>query len=564
MKKIALIGGGPAALFMFKRLVQSPLKKIEVSIFEQHGKLGAGMPYSHYGSSAEHITNISDNEIPKLKMHLKDWLSYAPTEMLKDYSISEKEFNEDKVLPRLLFGEYLSAQFDLFLAQARKKKLPTNVFYNTRVTDVEDIKSKEHVKVTVESGETLVFDEAIICTGHSWPCKTEESITNWFDSPYPPQKLFKKVNFPVAIRGASLTAIDAVRTLSHANGYFTKKADGTYRFKLNPESAGFHITLHAIGGLLPAMRFHLEDNHLEPAHTFTDEEIYDIKQRNNGFVPLDLIYDLNFKKVIQTKNPELFAEIKGMRIEDFISFMMEKRKKVNAFTLLKAEYKEAEKSIKRNESVVWKETLSTLSYAINYPAKHFSAEDMIRLKEQVMPLISIIIAYMPQSSARELMALHEAGLIEVKDVDAASTVVPGKLEGAVYKYSRGEEKYFPMFIDAIGQRPFFYNQIPFEGLKKKETISAAYLRFASKLQAERELESGNSTVLKEESGGYLLQVPGININDFFQPLDIYGVANPRLFIMAVPFIAGVNPDYSGLDFCEAASEKVIQKMAENQ
>ncbi|WP_417600710.1 FAD/NAD(P)-binding protein [Owenweeksia hongkongensis] len=562
MKKIALIGGGPAALFMFKRLVQSPLKNIEVSIFEQHEKLGAGMPYSKYGSSKEHITNVSDNEIPELKAPIKDWLSHAPTEMLSDYSISEKEFNEDKVLPRLLFGEYLSSQFDLFLAEARKNELPTNVFYNTRVRDIEDVQTKKQVKVSVESGETFIFDEVIICTGHSWPCKAEESITNWFDSPYPPQKLFKKANFPIAIKGASLTAIDAVRTLSRANGCFTKNSDDTYSFKLNPESVGFHITLHAIDGLLPAMRFHLEDNHLEPAHVLSDEEIYDIKQKNNGFVPLDSIYELNFKQVIQRKNPELFEEIKEMRIEDFISFMMEKRKKIDAFTLLKAEYKEAEKSIERYESVIWKETLSTLSYAINYPAKHFSAEDMIRLKEKVMPLISIIIAYMPQSSARELMALHEAGLIEVKDVDSSSSVVPGKSEGAIYKYSQGEEKYFSMFIDAVGQRPFFYNQIPFEGLKKKETISAAYLRFASNLRGEKEMESDTNVVLKEESGGYLLQLPGININDFFQPLDVYGVANPRLFIMAVPFIAGVNPDYSGLDFCEAASEKIIQKMME--
>jgi hypothetical protein len=30
--------------------------------------------------------------------------------------------------------------------------------------------------------------------------------------------------------------------------------------------------------------------------------------------------------------------------------------------------------------------------------------------------------------------------------------------------------------------------------------------------------------------------------------------------MAVPYIGGYNPDYSGLDFCEEASEKIIKSM----
>jgi hypothetical protein len=28
-------------------------------------------------------------------------------------------------------------------------------------------------------------------------------------------------------------------------------------------------------------------------------------------------------------------------------------------------------------------------------------------------------------------------------------------------------------------------------------------------------------------------------------------------MMAVPYIGGFNPDYSGLDFCEAASKEII-------
>lgn len=31
-------------------------------------------------------------------------------------------------------------------------------------------------------------------------------------------------------------------------------------------------------------------------------------------------------------------------------------------------------------------------------------------------------------------------------------------------------------------------------------------------------------------------------------------------MMAVPYIAGYNPDYSGLDFCEAASKFIVESI----
>jgi hypothetical protein len=33
--------------------------------------------------------------------------------------------------------------------------------------------------------------------------------------------------------------------------------------------------------------------------------------------------------------------------------------------------------------------------------------------------------------------------------------------------------------------------------------------------------------------------------------------------MAVPFIGGLNPDYSGLDFCDTAAEKISEVLSKN-
>ena len=67
---------------------------------------------------------------------------------------------------------------------------------------------------------------------------------------------------------------------------------------------------------------------------------------------------------------------------------------------------------------------------MNYPAKYFSAEDMLRLKEVLMPLISLVIAFVPQVSAEELLALNAAGVLELIAVSSDSVVIPSDKGGA--------------------------------------------------------------------------------------------------------------------------------------
>ena len=66
--------------------------------------------------------------------------------------------------------------------------------------------------------------------------------------------------------------------------------------------------------------------------------------------------------------------------------------------------------------------------------------------------------------------------------------------------------------------------------------------------------------MKTEPDNYYLRVDGLNINDHFQALDYYGKVTEDLYIMAVPYIAGLNPDYSGLDFCDTAGKRIVQSL----
>ena len=563
-KRIAILGGGPSGLFMYKRFIESGRTDVTITIFERKEQLGAGMPYSYEGANDEHITNVSGNEIPALVTSVAEWITTFSKEKLSKYKINPQDFNDYKVLPRLLFGEYLSAQFDLLLKQADDSGIATEIYYNSHVTDIIDHPDKINVEVEINEHELFVFDHVIICTGHKWPRKYEGVVPGYYDSPYPPSKLALKINHSVAIKGSSLTAIDAIRTLARNNGSFIKHESGKLSYEKDEENERFKMIMHSKNGMLPAIRFHLTDSHLLNDALLTKEEIAVCKASNEGFLPLDFVFEKDFKEIFRANDPESYEQIKDMDIETFVDTMMELRERLEPFQLFKAEYAEAEKSIKRKQSIYWKEMLAVLSFAMNYPAKYFSAEDMQRLQKVLMPLISIVIAFVPQKSVEEMLALNEAGILDVVSVGEDSRIEIQEEGGVIYHYidenDQPQSSKFKTFIDCVGQPHLSYEELPYKSLRLKRRVSPANLRFRDPNIAIQQLENDNKDIIFDDKGNYYLKVSGIKINDNFQIVDDYNTPNDRIYIMAVPYIGGYNPDYSGLDFCQAASAAIIESL----
>jgi hypothetical protein len=563
-KRIAILGGGPSGLFMYKRFVDANSTDFSIDIFERKKSLGAGMPYSADGANDEHITNVSGNEIPDLVTTIADWIKTVPKETLSHFHIDPDNFNDYKVLPRLLFGQYLSAQFALLKQKAAKQGIQTNIYFNSPVTDIIDHPQRSVVVVEIGGKDKFEYDHVIICTGHNWPVKHEGTVPGYYDSPYPPAKLSFKVNNAVAIKGSSLTAIDGIRTLARHNGSFGRDADGRLTYSTADGSGDFKLVMHSRNGMLPAIRFHLEDSHLGKETVLSKEDVQTHRDANGGFLSLDYVFEQNFQKLLIDKEPEFYAKIKDLDIEEFVERMMELRERLDPFQLFKAEYAEAEKSIKRKESVYWKEMLGVLSFAMNYPAKYFSAEDMQRLQKVLMPLISIVIAFVPQSSVEELLALHEAGVLDIVSVGDDSHIEVITEGGIIYHYTdeAGSEHsvHYQTFVDCVGQPHMSFDELPYESLRLGKTVSPARLMFQNPSLGRKALEEGDPQVETDGKGNFYMKVSGITINDNFQAIDEYNALNERIYMMAVPYIGGYNPDYSGLDFCEAASATIIKSI----
>ena len=72
--RIALIGGGPSALTIVRKLLCAQPQNFALDIFERNASLGKGMPYSEQGASLEHITNVSSDELCPFRETLEAWL----------------------------------------------------------------------------------------------------------------------------------------------------------------------------------------------------------------------------------------------------------------------------------------------------------------------------------------------------------------------------------------------------------------------------------------------------------------------------------------------------------
>lgn len=450
----------------------------------------------------EHLANVSANELPAL---LEDFISYVvkySRDCFGNYYNNGK-INPYQVIPRLLLGNYLEYSFWQYISQAKKMGISIEVLLESKVQDIIPGQEGQFYRLVLEDSNVHA-DKVVLCTGHLWPRSFEGHVKGWFDSPYPPSKLSLRVNFPIAVRGASLTAVDAIKTLARANGRFTHNKDGDHIYTLHEGSPNFRIDLFSIRGFLPSLRFHSQNDAFSPEWTMTLDEIHEYKRLHGGFVDLDYVFEKNFKRSLQRMDPEFYESIKDTDIEGFVDKMLEFRNQMDSVELFRAEFKEAEKSIRRHQSISWKEALASFSYTVNYPAKHFSAEDMARLKNILMPLISIIIAALPQESYHEIIALYDQGLLRTIAVGNDSKVVPDeKVGGCHYRYyddnGRMIEENYKVFIDAIGQRPLCFNDLQFDGLKRG-TITPGFLYFRDAKKAIELFNKGGDNICQDFTG----------------------------------------------------------------
>lgn len=557
---LAIIGAGPSALFTLQHALDSAsafssrFKKILV--FEREQEAGAGMPYSRVHTSRLNLSNISSEELPSLPQKFADWLSALPKERLDELGI-EEPVRVDEIYPRVALGDYFCDQFST-LSHALAAVGVDVVCHSA--SDVIDIKPGESsgYGIILGDGRSFEVNTVVIATGHTW---ARDKDLVYYASPWPIHKLLPKKgeyhNFPIGLLGASLSAVDVISVLAHHHGSFIEN-DGLLKYKPAPEASEFRLVMHSADGLLS----HLQFEQVEPMRVLnrhcSEEEILQLVD-SDGHLRLASYFDTicrgPLSAALRADGFDQEAEQVGdssSTFRDFSEMMKEKHLSDDPFELMKLEFDDARRKIRNHRPTQWKEILDDLMYTLNFHAGLLPAEDHLELRKTILPFVMNVMAALPLKSAKILMAVHEAGRLELISGKAEIHHDQEDKTVTVRTDENGQSFAYRMFIDCAGQASVDEKSFPFKSL-----IAAKLITPAVATVAEDNTQIDAEKLATTREGRKALQLGGMAVTDNYQLITQMGVPATGLYDIAVPHAAGLRPYCYGLQACSEAASILI-------
>lgn len=534
-KSIAIVGAGPTAIYAIQALIEKARVPCCVQVFEQQRSAGRGTPYRPGWNDPAMLSNIPSVELPPIGKPLVDWLQVQPAEKLSRYGIDRCKIDDRAFYPRLLLGDYMKDGFDRLLEQARDRGIGIEVCTGCVITDV--MNDGERITLKVEQKgmpqTSQAFDYVVLATGHQWP-EHSEIKPGYFSSPWPASALQRIGAVQVGIRGASLTAIDAVVALATRHGAFQERSSNELVFLPAPNSEHFKMTMMSRKGLLPEADFYGEIPYA-PLEICTAEAVNALVNARSDKL-LDQVFAL-FKRQLEFSDSDYAQtiELKDLSLEDFHDRYFAERLQHDPFDWAEKNLREAQTNYRDRFTVPWRYAILRMHEAIEPLIPHLVDEDYERFTRYFKPVFIDDYATIPHLSIKRILALHESGKLELMAIGDdyridSSIPAPGAdiVLGA-------ERHHFAAFIDATGQRALSAKDFPFPSLVAHGDV-----------QDVADTDTGPKR--------------GIAIDDRFHPVSRTG-ADDRLFCLSLPFILGTHPFHQGLTSAHEMGEEVGQELA---
>ena len=570
--RLAIIGVGPSAIYLLKHLLLNIDRFLpsltDIYLFDKRSTLGVGMPYDRNTTDKYNLCNISSAEIPLLTQSLVDWLHSLSEEELKVHEIKRSEIDENETYRRTTLGDYFHDQYTCIADALRAKGLTLHECSDCSATDVVDHRPSECVEIRFSSNASVRVDRLVISTGHSF-LESDDSEHGYYTSPWPIRKLIpeegKFHNFAIGTLGASLSAFDVVSSLAHRHGKFIQR-DGRLVYEASPNTHGFKVFLHSSQGWLPHLQYEQVESFRE-IYRHVDRATMLTLRDDSGFLSLDDYFDqicrpaltIAFQKdqrldIVQLLNHGTTS------LEEFIETLSDEHTVADPFSLMRIEIPEAGRSLRKGIPIHWKETLDDLMFTLNFHYDLLPAEDHLRFRKVIVPFLMNVIAAMPLHSANILLALHDAGRL---DLIPGRVTIKEKREGrTVVEIANNDEtieREYPMFVNCSGHGSLDFRSYPFKSMIVDGTATEAVAAFrdAAAMDALTDPESQIDNLV-DNHGRKSMRLGGIAIDGFYRVIGKDGLPNDRIHDIAFPNATGVRPYSYGLQACEAAASIVVQ------
>ena len=572
-KQLAIIGSGATAIYLLKHLADAISVFAEefesITIFEKSGTLGMGMPYNPENTDVYNMANISSEEIPELPQTFADWLRAQNDHTLQKLNVNDRPIMDTKVYSRVALGHYFQEQYSRIIDTLRSK-IEVVELTDSFVNDIVQETPNSVLKVVCKNRKSYKFSKVVIATGHTWNDKDRKN-EGYYASPWPIKKILPEngevYNYTIGTLGASLSAFDVVTSLAHRHGKFVRDDTGLCFIKDNT-APNFKIVMHSAEGWLPHLQYEQEKAMREIyRHTSKDELLTLVD--SHGFLSLESYYTKICRPTLmealrQDKKLDVIEKLENSSntFQDFIDVMTEQHEYLNSFDGMKKEMVQAKDSVNNDKPIHWKETLDDLMYCLNFHAELLAAEDHLFIQKSLMPFLMNVIAALPLSSAKILLALYDtdcidliSGKVEIIEDDKDSTgtiikVIDQNGSDRLYNYN--------LFVNCAGQKNIELEQYPFQSLVKNKLIRKARAKFNGIIPKQDMQEAISKNMINVKNNESFLCTGGIDVDAAYQIIGEDGQSNKTISDLTFSHTSGCRPYSYGLQACNATSKIVVE------
>jgi uncharacterized NAD(P)/FAD-binding protein YdhS len=462
MHRLTIVGSGPTAIYLVARLLDQDAP-FEITMLEREDLSGTGMPFRMGDADVIMLANIADIEIPPLRGRFLDWVRDQPADLLAHLGVEVDDLHDRSFLPRVLLGAWLRNRLGALKRAADAQGKTLRIVNNANAVDIARTADRYRTSFR-QDGEmhTLISDNVVLATGHDWS-DADVPEEGYFATPWPSAKLAEAPAGRIGVIGASLSGIDAAMAAAARHGTFTPDTDGDYTYRT--DARDLHITLMARKGLLPEADFYCPLPYT-PLEIATPARIAAMAAGPGPGVA-DL-FDL-IKAEIGIADPGYAGSIglEGLTPELFAEVYFARRLGKDQFALAAANLAEVRENLARQHTVPWRYTILRLHEALSPLVPLMTPEQRMQFNNVLKPVFVDNYAAVPPRTIARLLALHAAGVLEVRAVKDASAVQrqPGK-RGATLKAGRKTLR-FDTLIDARGQQPQVLADLPFPTLRRQ-------------------------------------------------------------------------------------------------
>ncbi|AYD05226.1 FAD/NAD(P)-binding protein [Neorhizobium sp. NCHU2750] len=534
-KRIAIVGSGPTALYALRDLIKSK-PSIDIVIFESSDVAGKGIPYQRGINDPAMLSNIPSVEIPDLPESLVAWLVVQCDEYLAACEIERGDISDRAFYPRVVIGDYFRAQFEALVASGEQARHAIDVHEGCQVSDI--LPSGLGYLVRLGDGcDDEFFDYVIVATGHSFP-SAPEIAPGYFEAPWPAYALKSIPSGKIGVLGTSLSAIDAVMTVATSFGHFVRKADGFLLYQIDEGHERFGVSMMSRKGLLPEADFYFPIPYEKPK-ICTAEAVSDRVKLGSGGL-LDAVFEL-FREELTLADPQYARDIglQDLTVDTFAAAYYGMRDKCNPFEWAAANLKEAKGNYRKQQTVAWRYAILITHEIIESAVGHFTADDLVRFNRSFKSIFADDYATVPHLSIERLLALHDAGRLDIIALGDQSAISHAELErGATLTFAGGTLR-FDTFIDATSQKTKSADDLPFPSLKEHGLVSHA------------------RTITPR---GNQRRTGGIDVDDHCRPL-IAGIKPVRrLYIPAISYLLHKRPFVQGITSAAELGQTVARSI----